>query len=174
MFLWPVLDDSIFNRNKWRLTDKIESGKQMDCLLLSFHWILTIRKCQIMNAVRILMTSLNTRCSFDRSWHESSQLSEIHFQQSVLAQICPCSSQISLCTFSIVIRNWLNLNFFFFSTESNGSFNIKASSGYKFGCLAKIVNYMKVMRILGRTLKTFFCSAAPTQILRFYRFPQTV
>ncbi|XP_061881952.1 general transcription factor IIE subunit 2-like [Entelurus aequoreus] len=27
--------------------------------------------------------------------------------------------------------------------SSNGSFNIKTSSGYKFGCLAKIVNYMK-------------------------------
>lgn len=56
----------------------------------------------------------------------------------------------------------------FFSTESNGSFNIKTSSGYKFGCLAKIVNYMKVMRILRGTLKPFF-SAAPTQ-LRFYLF----
>lgn len=40
---------------------------------------------------------------------------------------------------------WLTCLFHFLSTESsNGSFNIKASSGYKFGCLAKIVNYMKV------------------------------
>ena len=33
------------------------------------------------------------------------------------------------------------------SDSSNGNFNLKAltgSSGYKFGCLAKIVNYMKV------------------------------
>ncbi|XP_008315229.1 transcription initiation factor IIE subunit beta [Cynoglossus semilaevis] len=38
------------------------------------------------------------------------------------------------------------------STEStNGSFNIKTSSGYKFGCLAKIVNYMKTRHQNGDT-----------------------
>lgn len=37
------------------------------------------------------------------------------------------------------------------SSESNGSFNIKTSSGYKFGCLAKIVNYMKTRHQNGDT-----------------------
>ncbi|KAI3353256.1 hypothetical protein L3Q82_019795 [Scortum barcoo] len=35
--------------------------------------------------------------------------------------------------------------------SSNGNFNIKASSGYKFGCLAKIVNYMKTRHQNGDT-----------------------
>ncbi|XP_061535016.1 transcription initiation factor IIE subunit beta [Phycodurus eques] len=35
--------------------------------------------------------------------------------------------------------------------SSNGSFNIKTSSGYKFGCLAKIVNYMKTRHQNGDT-----------------------
>ncbi|XP_071387830.1 transcription initiation factor IIE subunit beta [Centroberyx affinis] len=35
--------------------------------------------------------------------------------------------------------------------SSNGSFNLKASSGYKFGCLAKIVNYMKTRHQRGDT-----------------------
>lgn len=61
----------------------------------------------------------------------------------------------------------------FFSTESNGSFNIKTSSGYKFGCLAKIVNYMKVMRILRGTLKPFFFSSTNT-INKILSFHQTV
>lgn len=37
------------------------------------------------------------------------------------------------------------------SESTNGSFNIKASSGYKFGCLAKIVNYMKTRHQNGDT-----------------------
>ncbi|XP_068583304.1 transcription initiation factor IIE subunit beta isoform X1 [Cebidichthys violaceus] len=38
------------------------------------------------------------------------------------------------------------------SAESNnGNFNIKTSSGYKFGCLAKIVNYMKTRHQNGDT-----------------------
>lgn len=40
-----------------------------------------------------------------------------------------------------------NCLFSFFVDHSNGSFNLKAlsgGSGYKFGVLAKIVNYMKV------------------------------
>lgn len=40
--------------------------------------------------------------------------------------------------------NTFKYRFSFFSTDSNNHFNIKASSGYRFGCLAKIVNYMKV------------------------------
>lgn len=35
--------------------------------------------------------------------------------------------------------------------SSNGNFNIKTSSGYKFGCLAKIVNYMKTRHQNGDT-----------------------
>uniref|UniRef100_A0A8C6LN17 Ral transcription factor IIE subunit 2 n=1 Tax=Nothobranchius furzeri TaxID=105023 RepID=A0A8C6LN17_NOTFU len=35
--------------------------------------------------------------------------------------------------------------------SSNGNINIKASSGYKFGCLAKIVNYMKTRHQNGDT-----------------------
>ncbi|XP_029908598.1 transcription initiation factor IIE subunit beta [Myripristis murdjan] len=35
--------------------------------------------------------------------------------------------------------------------SSNGTFNLKASSGYKFGCLAKIVNYMKTRHQRGDT-----------------------
>ncbi|KAM9818899.1 transcription initiation factor IIE subunit beta [Syngnathus typhle] len=35
--------------------------------------------------------------------------------------------------------------------SSNGGFNIKTSSGYKFGCLAKIVNYMKTRHQNGDT-----------------------
>ncbi|KAG7485806.1 transcription initiation factor IIE subunit beta [Solea senegalensis] len=35
--------------------------------------------------------------------------------------------------------------------SSNGSINIKTSSGYKFGCLAKIVNYMKTRHQNGDT-----------------------
>ncbi|KAF7664071.1 hypothetical protein LDENG_00190420 [Lucifuga dentata] len=35
--------------------------------------------------------------------------------------------------------------------SSNGSFNLKASAGYKFGCLAKIVNYMKTRHQNGDT-----------------------
>lgn len=37
------------------------------------------------------------------------------------------------------------------SESTNGNFNIKASSGYKFGCLAKIVNYMKTRHQNGDT-----------------------
>ncbi|KAM9314652.1 transcription initiation factor IIE subunit beta isoform 2-T4 [Pholidichthys leucotaenia] len=37
------------------------------------------------------------------------------------------------------------------SESSNGNINIKASSGYKFGCLAKIVNYMKTRHQNGDT-----------------------
>ncbi|XP_010776332.1 transcription initiation factor IIE subunit beta [Notothenia coriiceps] len=37
------------------------------------------------------------------------------------------------------------------SESSNGKFNIKTSSGYKFGCLAKIVNYMKTRHQNGDT-----------------------
>ncbi|MEQ2304147.1 hypothetical protein AMECASPLE_023955, partial [Ameca splendens] len=35
--------------------------------------------------------------------------------------------------------------------SANGNINIKASSGYKFGCLAKIVNYMKTRHQNGDT-----------------------
>ncbi|XP_035516071.1 transcription initiation factor IIE subunit beta [Morone saxatilis] len=35
--------------------------------------------------------------------------------------------------------------------SGNGNFNIKTSSGYKFGCLAKIVNYMKTRHQNGDT-----------------------
>lgn len=55
----------------------------------------------------------------------------------------------SLYIYSSGVTLYIKLVMFFLSTESsNGSFNIKASSGYKFGCLAKIVNYMKVSIIL--------------------------
>uniref|UniRef100_A0A8C6U6Z0 Transcription initiation factor IIE subunit beta n=1 Tax=Neogobius melanostomus TaxID=47308 RepID=A0A8C6U6Z0_9GOBI len=37
------------------------------------------------------------------------------------------------------------------SESTNGNFNIKTSSGYKFGCLAKIVNYMKTRHQNGDT-----------------------
>lgn len=37
------------------------------------------------------------------------------------------------------------------SDSTNGNINIKASSGYKFGCLAKIVNYMKTRHQNGDT-----------------------
>lgn len=51
------------------------------------------------------------------------------------------------------------------SESTNGSFNIKTSSGYKFGCLAKIVNYMKV-RFLS-TAMTRNCSIVVIVIVIF-------
>lgn len=42
----------------------------------------------------------------------------------------------------------MNFLLSFFTDHNNGSFNLKAlsgGSGYKFGVLAKIVNYMKVL-----------------------------
>jgi len=47
----------------------------------------------------------------------------------------------------VLLRALFNCLFSSFVDHSNGSFNLKAlsgGSGYKFGVLAKIVNYMKV------------------------------
>lgn len=51
--------------------------------------------------------------------------------------------------------------------SSNGSFNIKASSGYKFGCLAKIVNYMKVRPRMSTFLIFHISVFIPLQLIEF-------
>lgn len=64
------------------------------------------------------------------------------------ASICPYNPLLSVslyhkrCDIEICYHTVLSL--VLFTESSNGNFNIKTSSGYKFGCLAKIVNYMKV------------------------------
>lgn len=70
------------------------------------------------------------------------------FWNTFLAKCVLLSVHAVLFTLNSVIIKMVILKktFPFFSTESNGNFNIKASSGYKFGCLAKIVNYMKVIK----------------------------